>query len=91
MDKIILIIIIAACIIFITVCLIRKRPDLLADFALRASLGTAGVYLLDMFLKSRGYRVFVGVNTMSILSNGLLGLPGFILLYGLAVYYSFRQ
>lgn len=90
MDKIILIIIIASCVIFITVCLIRKRPDLLVNFALRASLGTAGVYVLDIFLKSRGYGVFVGVNAMSVLSNGLLGLPGFILLYGLAAFYSFR-
>lgn len=90
MDRIILIVIIAACIIFIAVCLIRKRPDLLVDFSLRACLGTAGVYVLDLILKSSGYNINVGVNGMTVLSNGLLGLPGFILLYGLAVYYSFQ-
>lgn len=90
MDKIILIAIILICVVFITVCLIKHRPDLIIDFGLRACIGTAGICLLDFVLKSRGYGIGVGVNGITILSNGLLGLPGFILLYGLAIYYSFQ-
>lgn len=88
MESIILAIIIVICIVFIGVCIIRRRPDLIVDFVLRACVGTAGIYLLDFVLGFAGYQINVGVNVFTILSNGLLGLPGFILLYGLAFYYT---
>ena len=88
-ENMILIGIIIACIVFIVVCLVRRRPDLIVDFGLRACFGTAGIYLLDFLLRSNGYDINVGVNLASILTNGLLGLPGFLLLYGLATYYTF--
>lgn len=88
MEQIILAVIIVICVIFISVCVIIRRPDLIVDFLLRACVGTAGIYLLDFILGIAGYHVSVGINAFSILSNGLLGLPGFILLYGLAFYYS---
>jgi len=88
MEKIIFAIIIAICIVFIGICILRRKPDLILNFVLRACVGTAGIYFLDFILGLGGYQVAVGVNAFTILSNGLLGLPGFILLYGLAFYYS---
>jgi inhibitor of the pro-sigma K processing machinery len=88
MEKIVLAIIILVCIVIIGICIAKKRPDLIVDFMLRASLGTAGIYLLDFIIGLGGYNVNVGVNVITILANGFLGLPGFILLYGLAFYYS---
>lgn len=88
MENIILIGIIIACIVFILVCVIKRRPDRIVSFGLRAIIGTAGIYLIDMVLRSKGYNLNVGINGVSVLANGLLGLPGFILLYGLAFYYS---
>ena len=91
MENIIFIGIIIACVIFIAACVIRRRPDLIVDFALRACIGTAGIYLLDLILRSKGYHINVGINGATLLTNGLLGLPGFLLLYGLAIYYSFGK
>lgn len=88
MQNIILIGIIIACLVFILVCVIKRRPDLIVSFGLRASIGTAGIYLLDLVLRTKGFDINVGINGVSVLTNGLLGLPGFILLYGLAFYYS---
>ncbi|NLO08746.1 MAG: Pro-sigmaK processing inhibitor BofA [Clostridiales bacterium] len=88
MESIILAIIIVACLVFIGICIVRKRSDLVMDFLLRACVGTAGIYLLDFVLTISGYQITVGVNAFTVLSNGLLGLPGFVLLYGLAFYYS---
>lgn len=88
MENIILAVIIVACLVFIGICIVRKRSDLVMDFLLRACVGTAGIYLLDFALTISGYQITVGVNAFTVLSNGLLGLPGFILLYGLAFYYS---
>ncbi len=89
LENKILIGIIIACIVFIAACVIRRRPDLIIDFGVRACFGTAGIYLLDFVLRSNGYDITVGINGISILTNGFLGLPGFLLLYGLASYYSF--
>jgi inhibitor of the pro-sigma K processing machinery len=89
MNSYIFIAIIIACVIFIGVCVIRRRPDLLIDFALRACFGTAGIYLLNLALSIQGYPISVGVNGVTVLTNGLLGLPGFLLLYGLSLYYSY--
>lgn len=88
MESIILAVIIGICLVLIGACIVKKRPDLIVDFLLRACVGTAGIYLLDFLLGIGGYQIAVGVNEFTILSNGLLGLPGFILLYGLAFYYS---
>lgn len=88
-ESIIFVGVIIACVVFIIVCLVRRRPDLIVDFGLRAAIGTVGICILDLVIKSQGYGVSVGVNGVSILTNGLLGLPGFLLLYGLAVYYAF--
>lgn len=88
MENYILIGIIVACLVFIGICIIKRRPDRIINFGLRACIGTAGIYLLDLILRTRGFEINVGVNGVSVLTNGLLGLPGFILLYGLAFYYS---
>lgn len=83
--------VIIACVIFILACIVRKRPDLVVDFGLRAALGTAGTYLLDFLLRSKGYEINVGINPATIITNGFLGLPGFIMLYGLSIYYTFSK
>ncbi len=89
MNSYIFIAIIIACVIFIGVCVVRRRPDLLIDFALRACFGTAGIYLMNLALSIQGYPISVGINGATVLTNGLLGLPGFLLLYGLSLYYSY--
>lgn len=88
MENIILIVIIIICVVFIAISIIRNKPDQIVNFLLRACVGTAGIYLLDFLLGLGGYHINVGVNAVTILSNGILGLPGFVLLYGLAFYYS---
>lgn len=88
MENYIFIGIIVSCVLFIAICLIRRRPDLLINFALRAFVGAAAICLLDFLLKSKGYNITVGINSITVLSNGLLGFPGFLLLYGLSIYYA---
>lgn len=88
MESVILIIIIIISLAFITIGIIRHKPDQIINFLLRACVGTAGIYLLDFLLGLGGYQINVGINVVTIISNGLLGLPGFVLLYGLAFYYT---
>jgi hypothetical protein len=64
--------------------------DLVVNFVFRAILGTAGIYVLELILKSMGYAINLGINSATVLVNGILGLPGFLLLYALAIYYIFH-
>lgn len=79
--------IIIACVVMIGVCVIRKRPDIIVDFCLRGFVGIAAIYLLEMVLSIWNYELNVGINGLTFAINGFLGLPGFLLLYGLAYYY----
>lgn len=90
MENYILIGIIVSSIAFIVICFVRRRPDMLMNFALRAVAGTAGIYLLNFVLSRTSSEIHVGVNLGTVSTGGLLGLPGILLLYGLAIYYSYR-
>ncbi len=87
-QKTILLIIIIVCILFIGICIVKGRIDRIVDFALRAIIGVAAIYLLNFLLGLIDSNVVVGVNGVTVLVNGILGLPGLIMLYGLALYYS---
>jgi inhibitor of the pro-sigma K processing machinery len=88
MNSTIFVIVIVVCSAFIIGCIIKQRPDLIVDFVLRACFATAGIYVLNLAMGIQGYSLNVGINGVTVLTSGLLGLPGFILLYGLSLYYS---
>ena len=89
MESKIFIGIIVVCVIFIAISLIRNKPEMIVNAMLRTFIGTAGIYLLDFVLKSNGIQVHVGINAATVLTNSFLGLPGFVMLYGLAAYYTY--
>ena len=81
--------IIVVCVIFIAISLIKHKPQMIVNAILRTFVGTTGIYLLDFILKGNGIQMQVGINAATILTNSFLGLPGFIMLYGLAAYYTY--
>ena len=89
LNSILFVLVIIGCCCFIVVCIIRRRPDLLLNLALRACFGTAGIYLLNLAFGIGGYSINVGINSATVLANAFLGLPGFLLLYGLSLYYFY--
>lgn len=88
MENIIFAGIIIACVVFIVVCIMRKKPDIILNFVVRGFVGITAVYSLEMALSIWNYQLGVGINSVTFVINGFLGLPGFLLLYGLAYYYS---
>lgn len=81
--------VIVVCVVFIAVSVIRRKPEMILNVILRTFIGTAGIYLLDFIFKSNGIEINVGINAATVLANTFLGLPGFIMLYGLAAYYTY--
>lgn len=89
MEGKIIVIILGICVVMLVIGLIKKRYDLLVNFGLRLAMGILGIYLLNSFLANFGLSMEVGANGYNALIVGLLGLPGFLLIYGLAAYFYF--
>ena len=90
MEYIILGVIIIICIGLLVFGIKRKRMDVLLNFVLRMATGTLGIYLVNTILNSLQVGVFVGINTYNILALGMLGTPGFLLLYGVSAYFALK-
>ena len=52
-------------------------------FLLRAVLGCLLIFCVNQVLSYQGISVSVGLNIVSLLTSGTLGLPGVFLLYGI--------
>ncbi|NMB44692.1 MAG: transcriptional regulator [Clostridiales bacterium] len=79
------IIIISAILLIISI--VKQRFDLLVNFALRIVAGLLAIYISNTLLQGFGLDLTVGLNALTALVVGVLGLPGFALLYGLAFFF----
>ena len=52
----------------------------------RAVLGMLMIYGINQFLISQDISVYLGMNPISFLTCGILGIPGVALLYGIMVF-----
>ncbi len=69
---------------------IYADKEKVAKFLLRTAVGGAGIWLLNLCLNRWGIPGYVGLNEVTLLTCGVLGLPGFIGLYGLGIYGAMR-
>lgn len=53
------------------------------NFVMRMVLGAVGIAFCNQILKSEGIEAVVGINPISLLTIGSLGISGFALLYGI--------
>ena len=84
MDTMTAIKIVAGCCGFILlILLLKKNAQILLNFFVRFVLGVMGILLLNQFFLERGLSIYVGLNPVSLLTVGILGLPGVALLYGI--------
>lgn len=90
MEKYLLLSIIVIGSIIFVVSLFMHKIEMFVNFVLRLVFGASGIYFLNMILNSKGIQSGVGLNGVSLLTVGVLGLPGFILLYSSAAYYFFK-
>lgn len=58
----------------------------LLNFLLRMVFGAIGIQLLNMLLLSQNISVFVGLNPLTLLTVGGLGISGLGLLFGIAAF-----
>lgn len=72
----------ALVLIFITV---KSKQEFLINFILRAVLGTLGLLVLNSLAGKAGLDWQVGIGPFAVLTSGILGFPGLLLLYGIRI------
>lgn len=75
--------IIFVCVLVLLIGAFGRKIEWIINFVLRAVLGTIGIYFLNNFLMLKNISVTVGINPMTVLTSGILGFPGLVVLYGI--------
>ena len=75
--------IIFLCFLVLLIGAFGRKAEWIINFVFRAILGTIGIYFMNNFLIARDISVSVGINPMTVLTSGILGFPGLVVLYGI--------
>lgn len=74
------------CGIVLVIILFKSKIEFVINMVLRMMMGTIGVYFVNSILFAQGLECGIGINVITMLTLGTLGLPGFLLLYGVIFY-----
>lgn len=64
----------------------KKKMPFWVNFIVRSILGMGIIFFVNQFFDYRNIPVSVGMNLISFLTTGSLGIPGVCLLYGIVLY-----
>ena len=76
-------VIIGVCLLILLIGILKKKAEILLNFAARMVVCFICVYFLNSFFTSRGLDVSIGINPLSALTVGSLGFCGVAALYGI--------
>lgn len=65
---------------------VKTNSMLLLNFILRSLTGSLLIFGIDQWMTTVGYSLYVGLNPGTVLTSGILGFPGVILLFGIKIY-----
>lgn len=74
------------CVLILFIGAMKQKAEILTTFVLRAFAGAVGIYAVNGMLKSQGLEVVPGVNPVTVLTVGTLGISGFALIYAILFY-----
>ena len=60
----------------------KNKSQFLVNFIVRAILGLGVIFFANQLFIHKGIDINVGINAISFVTSGLLGLPGVAMLYG---------
>lgn len=63
-----------------------KAISTVVNFIIRAIIGMALIFFIDRFVLPADSSINVGLNPVTFLTTGTLGIPGVCLLYGIVCY-----
>ena len=62
---------------------LRNRAEHLLTFLFRLVTGTMMIYFVNLAVASYNMQFAIGINPVTVLTSGILGFPGVLLLYGI--------
>ena len=65
--------------------------DILVNFIVRMLIGISLIFFLNQFLLSKEITVNVGINPVTAITAGTLGVPGVCMLYGMVFYQNTKM
>ena len=77
---------IGAAVLLLILSFFARKAEWLINFVLRSIMGTIAIYFINIGVTFLGFTTVVGINAVSILTTGILGIPGIVMLYGLSIY-----
>lgn len=78
---------IGAAVLLFAISFLGKKAEWFLNLVLRSVFGVIFMYFLNWGIETLGFTVAVGINAATALTVGILGFPGILVLYGLAVYH----
>ena len=66
----------------------EKSSGLLVNFLVRAIIGITLIFFINQFLAEKLIETNVGINPVTFVTSGTLGVPGVALLYGISFYHN---
>ncbi|WP_122644267.1 pro-sigmaK processing inhibitor BofA family protein [Luxibacter massiliensis] len=64
----------------------NKLTSVIVNFVMRAIIGMGLIYFINQYMLPDENTLNVGLNAVSFLTTGSLGIPGVCLLYGILFY-----
>lgn len=65
---------------------VKTNSVIILNFILRSITGTLVIFGVNQVLAFYNFSIGVGVNPVTVLTSGILGFPGVILLFGIRIY-----
>ena len=59
---------------------------MILNFLIRSISGSLLIWVMNYYIEMQGYSFVIGLNPGTVLTSGILGFPGVILLFGIKIY-----
>ncbi len=66
----------------------KRGFELILNFFVRVIVGITLIFFVNQFLIEKNMESNVGINPVTMITSGTLGVPGVTLLYGISFYHS---
>ncbi len=74
------------CVLILFLGAMKQKAEVLTTFVLRSFAGVVGICIVNEILKNQGITMAPGVNPVTVLTVGSLGISGFVLIYAILFY-----